>query len=215
MLFSSSRAVLIRYWVSVRWNESFVYILPEAAVGRFPHGQESDRVSLCCGRVLGWWGQCSRAVSQVVVFICFLILTKSTDALAVSLQEAMIPLFLGDWKPICTADSYNHLSSIIICHEMRVLGGLHPCTYYNVLLTGPCITIPFQIVLLREMRFWILEENCNCLCFIAFILLSFHTEVLFQLELGLTACKQDRSSAFALPPFKCLERYLLSMATCN
>lgn len=53
-----------------------------------------------------------RQVCVFHLFICFLILTKGTDELAVSIQEAMI---LGDWKPIWTAYKHNHLSNIIIC----------------------------------------------------------------------------------------------------
>lgn len=41
--------------------------------------------------------------------------------------------------------------------------------------------------------------------FIAFILLSFYIEVLFKLELGLMAHKQDCISVFALTLFSCLE----------
>lgn len=60
------------------------------------------------------WGKVCSEEGKFVLF-CFLILTERTDKLATSQQEAMILLFLRDWKPIWTAYNYNHFSSIIIC----------------------------------------------------------------------------------------------------
>lgn len=76
----------------------------------------ADEVSITESCVGCWANPTPRMHFCLFVFVhLFLILTERTDEFAVSLDEAIIPLFLGDQKPIWTAHNYNHLSNIIIC----------------------------------------------------------------------------------------------------